>query len=276
MKQFATLVVLFWTAPGYAADSPRKPIDRSGETPDFCQTDPAGGFPDKGGDFCGPVAVSNSLMYLAKNSFPKLLPAEKTEKEAQIELIHRLASKEYMDTVEKDGTSPPRLMAGVQRLAEDSGYKVIRLEQQGWKEATAQFPQGAEMPSLNWIKDGLSAKGGAVWLNVGWYKADAKTNEYRRIGGHWVTLVGYGKDRDGKEDSLTFMIHDPAPRTGMKPLTQWVRFDPLEKGFLQRDLSTTKVQRRAAKGFFEMKGEMKLKTNADVAILDAAVVLELK
>ncbi len=259
-----------------SADDPRPSMDLSGKIPDFCQTDPAGKFPDKGGDFCAPVSVSNSFLYLSKSGYPKLRPAAATDKDAQIKLIHRLASKDFMDTIEKDGTSPPRLMAGVQRSVGDAGYEIVRLEQQGWKESTKTFPRTAEVPSLEWMKTGLSAPRGAVWLNVGWYAANAETKEFQRKGGHWVTLVGYGKDRSGKDDPLTLQIHDPAPRTGMKPLTQWIKLSSLDQGTLQRTTGNDEVRRREAKGFYTMQGEMKLKTGADTAILDAAVILQLK
>ena len=276
MKKLGLIALLSWVVSTALAEMPHKSVDLSSDIPDLCQTDPAGKFPDKGGDFCGPVSVSNSLMYLAKSSFPKLQPTAASERESQFKIIHRLASKEFMDTVEKDGTSPPRLMTGVQKFIEEAGYKVARLEQQGWKESTKQFPRKAEIPSVEWMKEGLAAKGGAVWLNVGWYKVNAATNEYQRLGGHWVTLVGYGRTRNGADDELMLLIHDPAPRTGMKPLTQRVKLAPLNKGSLQRNVSQGEVRRRDAKGFYEMKGEMKLKSGADTAILDAAVVLEVE
>lgn len=132
-------------------------VDRSASTPDFCQTDPAADFGGKGGVFCGPVAVANSLMYLAESGFPKVRPEASTDKEAQIVLVH-----------------------------------------------------------------------------------------------------------------------DPAPRTGMKPLTQRVRLAVIDEGVLQRNVTSDKIRRRDARGFFEMKGEMKLKPGADAAILDTAVVLLIK
>ena len=255
-----------------AGETP-KSVDRAKDTPDFCQTDPDGHFPDSGGDFCGPVAVANSLMYFAKTGFPKLRPTAATDKAAQIEMINRLAAADFMNTAERDGTSPPRLMAGVQKFVEQSGYQTVRLEQQGWKETTKQFPSKVDIPSLDWIKEGLSVKGGTVWLNVGWYKINAETSHYQRLGGHWVTLVGYGKDRSDRADPLTLLIHDPAPRTGRDPLTQCVKLSALDSGFLQRSTSQGQVRRREARGYYELKGEMKLKSGADTAILDAAVVL---
>lgn len=276
-KQHAVMIafVLAFVSGIASAEMPLV-LDLSAETPDFCQTDPSGKFAGKGADFCGPVSVSNSLVYLSKRGFPKLQPDAANGHAAQIALIQRLASPDFMDTFDRKGTSPPRLMAGVQKLVEEAGYQVVRLEQQGWKEATKQYPRQAEVPSLTWMKAALATPGGAVWLNVGWYKADAATNDYVRFGGHWVTLVGYGKDAAGNDDPRTVLIHDPAPRTGKAPVTQRVCLHELTTGTLQRPTSPTEVRRRPAKGFWELKDEMKLKVGADAAVLDAVVVLELK
>jgi hypothetical protein len=59
----------------------------------------------------------------------------------------------------------------------------------------------------------------------------------------------------------------------MKPLTQRVNLAALARGDFVRKLASGEVRRHGAAGFFEMKGGMKLKSGADTAILDAAVVL---
>jgi hypothetical protein len=256
-----------------AAGPPPASLDRAKDTPDFCQTDPAGKFPGSGGYYCGPVAAANALMQLATSGFPKLRPPAATGKESQILMIHQLAGKEFMNTVGKRGTSPPRLMAGVGKFVEQAGYRITRLEQQGWKERTKQFPVNVEVPSLAWIKQGLATTGGAVMLNVGWYKFNAERTEYERLGGHWVTLVGFDQERSTQEDAPIFIIHDPAPRTGMKPLTQRVRLAALDHGSLLRKLSSGEIRRRDAAGFCTLKDGMKLKSGADTALIDAAVVV---
>jgi len=251
-------------------------VDRSQCIPDFCQTNPEGRFPEQGAYFCGPVAVSNSLVALARNGFPKLRPNASGDHEAQIKLIHQLASSGYINTVGKHGTNPPRLMLGVKRFIEECGYQIERLEQQGWMASTSEFPALRKAPSLEWIRQTFQSERSAVWLNVGWYTVDRETGTYRRFAGHWVTLVGYGKDQNGQEDSATIMIHDPSPRTGTTPVTQHIKLVPLKTGILERNLSPTHQVRQKAEGFFEMKGEMRLKTGADAAILDAAVVLVIR
>jgi hypothetical protein len=270
---WALLGVLGSSVATVAAEPPPESFNLANDTPDFCQTDPAGKFAGNGGYYCGPVAAANSLMCLAKCGFPKLRPAGATDQESEIQMIRRLAGKEFMNTDGKRSTSPPRLMAGVKKIVEQAGYRITRLEQQGWKEQTKEFPATVEVPSVEWIKQGLACKGGAVMLNVGWYKFAVKTGEYQRIGGHWVTLVGYDEERDTQDHSSVFIIHDPAPRTGMQPLTQRVRLAAIDHGTLMRKLASGEVCRHDAIGFFALKDGMKLKTGADTAIIDAAVVL---
>lgn len=275
MKTYQLFLVSLGVVAIAAAGETGQPVDRSRDIPDFCQTDPVGRFPGGGGNYCGPVAVANSLMFLARQGFPKLRPSETPDPEAQVRVIHTLGSPEFMDTDAKHGTSPPRLMRGVKAFVEQAGYRIRRLEQQGWREGSKQFPAKVQVPSLEWMKSGLASPGGAVWLNVGWYKIDAKTGGYHRFGGHWVTLVGYGRDRDGRENPLKLIIHDPAPRTGVKPATQWISLSRLDRGTLHRKIPPDQERHRDAAGFYEMKGEMKLKSGADAAILDAAVVMQL-
>ncbi len=73
------------------------------------------------------------------------------------------------------------------------------------------------------MQSGLNRRG-AVWINVGWYKFNLKTNEYRRVGGHWVTLVGYNKGR--------LVIYDPASRAGSTFSNEFVSYSVLKNGRL--------------------------------------------
>jgi hypothetical protein len=212
-------------------------------------------------------------MNLATSGFPKLRPPAATAKESQIQIINRLAAKEFMDTVGKRGTNPPRLMAGVKRFVEQAGYRVSRLEQQGCRDQSKRFPARVTTPSLAWIQHGLAAPGGVVWLNVGWYARRTGAGEYQRIGGHWVTLVGYEEDRRTPGSTPVFLIHDPAPRTGKNPLTQRVKLARLDHGWLVNRLSSGQLRRCAATGFFTLNDGMKLKSGADTAMIDAAVVM---
>jgi hypothetical protein len=280
MNTLTRLLSFTMLAPAAAIAAPVGPppavVDRSGSTPDFCQTDPAGKLPAGGGYFCGPVAASNSLMHFATNGFPKLRPPAASDKESQIRIIHQLGARDFMNTVGKRGTNPPRLMAGVEKFVAQAGYRIIRLEQQGWRDQTDRFPAKVGIPSLAWIQQGIAAKGGAVWLNVGWYHAKADSSDFQRIGGHWVTVVGCDTRKTKLETQPSITLHDPAPRTGKTPLTQRVGIATLESGQLLVKLQSGKTRRHDAAGFLSLRDGMKIKSGANVAIIDAAVLLQIE
>ena len=108
-------------------------------------------------------------------------------------------------------------------------------------------------------------KSGAVWLNVGWYRKEAESGDYVRIGGHWVTAIGVKPSAPP-----AVMIHDPAPRAGLEPRSQLVRLKRINGGTLK---GTQKNLPHPADGFFEMGGEMVIKSTADCAIIDGVVTL---
>src|SRR5262245_52175601 len=107
------LIALMFAAT--TAETPAVCTAKISAMPDFCQVDEDGHFDNGGKVFCGPVAVSNSLVWLSQNGFPKLLPpVEKkgdlgngngsadsdhkidSQKAAQIELIRTLGSPDFM------------------------------------------------------------------------------------------------------------------------------------------------------------------------------------
>ena len=76
---------------------------------------------------------------------------------------------------------------------------------QGWRKHPAGFGSGTRIPTASFIQRGLG-KRAAAWINVGWYRLDGNRGEYRRVGGHWVTLVGINPS------TRQLVVHDPAPR----------------------------------------------------------------
>lgn len=283
-------------------------------TPDLCQADKAARLPRGGKGFCAPVAVSNSLVWLARNGYPDLLPKNANRRMTQPQLAALLGKPGYMDTSGDLGTSPTDLLTGVSRFLGERGYVYEYLAYQGWREHPAAMSGKSETPEIDWIKDGLVGDS-AVWLNVGWYAYDPMTEIYERVGGHWVTLVGYGVDRKGQANPEILIIHDPStrsarpkpgnaaelPRKAQQPpasLTapseatpatraarpprmpasqpvrhDFVRFVPMSAGTLRsRELKL----KRSAVGFFRINGITSLEKEADIAILDGAVVLRMQ
>lgn len=181
--------------------------------PDLSQRDPSAEFPDDGRKFCAPVAVSNSLSSALGGM----------ESSRQIELAHTLGSAKYMATGKK-GTSPRQLLQGVDRfLATEvemnssvtgSRFTEGQLEYRGQVSVARKYnPTLDKQADLPWLINGVK-QDKHIWLNLGWYQTQAD-GQQKRIGGHWVTLVGYeklGSLHDGKGEFL--IINDPATRHG--------------------------------------------------------------
>ena len=218
------------------------------EIPDFTQTDVRGKNSGNGQQYCAPVAVSNSLMWLGQKKID------------QLRLIEKLASSDYMNTSLKNGTGTTGVLNGVNKIAAELFGGYSELEYQGWRKHPGQYSRGVKVPELDWLSRGISGKS-AVWLNVGWYKFDRDKNEYRRIGGHWVTLVAVENDM--------FIIHDPAPRAGQSFANEYVRISRIRDGTLVGNKSGLPAP---AKGYFILGRGMHTKSSADVAIVDGAVL----
>ena len=253
------------------SDSPT--VDRSADTPDFCQVDPAGHLPRGGNSYCGPVATSNALIYLARSGYPKLRPDARDDKSAQISLIQKIASPGFMNTDENAGTGPTGVMKGIKKYVEAAGYRVNRIEFQGADKIKA-FKCVAPIPTAAFLRDGLSTPNSAVLVNIAWKKLDPAKNIYTRIGGHWITIVGCGKNANGKYDPNAFTIHDPSPWSGMGFVTEHVTAEPIH-GTFEIDKSNGQTERRSAEGYLEFKGEIKLKANATAAVINRAVLIVL-
>jgi hypothetical protein len=217
------------------------------EIPDFTQSRITGSQHGHGSEYCAPVAVSNSLMWMTNFSGE------------QADLVKLLASGRYMNTDIWKGTTTSNLLRGVDAIARDlfGGYR--SLEYQGWKNHPVQFSTGTKVPDIYWITDGIG-KDSTVWLNVGWYQYDWQNDIYHRVGGHWVTLVGY--------DTGLLIIHDPAPRAGRSFANEYVYTSMLGSGILAGRLSGLP---RQARGYLLLGKGMHLKDIADLAIVDGAV-----
>ena len=217
------------------------------DIPDFTQSRITARQYGYGSEMCAPVAVSNSLVWMANI------------RGDQAGLAKLLASSRYMNTDLCKGTSTSDLLNGVDAIAMDmfGGYR--SLEYQGWKKHPVKYSTRTRLPDYDWITDGIG-KDSAVWLNVGWYQYDRHNNTYHRVGGHWVTLVGY--------DSRVLIIHDPAPRAGLSFANEYVSTSIIGSGVLAGKISGLPVP---ARGYLLLGDGMHLKKVADVAIIDGAV-----
>lgn len=252
-------------------------------TPDYLQTDPAyGGLPGGGRMYCGPVAVSNSLMWLDDNGYDSLAPNTNDSRKDQFDLICLLGSSDYMNTSLMNGTGVNSLLNGVDRFIQDKGYQYVRLQYQGWRYHNPRFSTGVDVPNLEWIKQGIRGNSSA-WLNYGKYTYDAVSDEYTRTGGHWVTLVGYGYD-SSLANPTYLVIHDPAWGDGSSITNLYLLLEEIDSGTLVGNYTGLP---RSAIGFCRVTTstyvgannadlDMHIASeNADFRILDGVVVMEM-
>jgi hypothetical protein len=129
------------------------------------------------------------------------------------------ASPDYMDADPVEGVGPVKVLRGVSRFVErnigDSSYT---LSYHGWRSTPKGHFSGVREPEIEWIQSFVGREK-SVWTNLGWYRHDKTKNEYERIGGHWVTVVGYGVDESGQPNPRMLVIHDPPPGQGKNRMT---------------------------------------------------------
>lgn len=268
-SQLSTVLIVLTSLTATKADSPsvgKFDLSLIEQIPDLVQTDPKGKFERGGKSYCGPVAASNSLVWLKAGSDGKF-----TDTEKQYEVVNRLASPEYMKTDPVKGVGANGMIRGIRRFVEeDIGDKNYKLAYQGWRSTPEGHFNGVREPELEWIRSSVG-RGKSAWLNVGWYRHHEEKDEYERVGGHWVTIVGYGADEEGKLSDRIIVVHDPSPRCGEHP-HEYVILTPIKKGTLTGKKGETF---RSSVGLFLMGGGMHIKSIADVAILDGVIGLDL-
>jgi hypothetical protein len=178
--------------------------DRMKLTPDFLQSDPEADFHSGGSFYCGPVSVSNAFFCLARQGFPRLRPEAQADKQAQIELIRKLASDGFMDTDRNGKTMLPELIQGIRRHLLEAGYEMGLLEFQGISAVPSDLEafRASDRPDLKWIRRMLNRPDTALTAHLGWYEQVPGTADYRRKTGHHVTVV------DMENEAL--IVHDPA------------------------------------------------------------------
>lgn len=219
------------------------------EIPDLLQTLDTADFAGGGQQFCAPVAVSNTLVWLEGNA----------DEQYQLALAKKLSSSAYMGTSLEDGTSASDLTTGLHKYAMERWGRYKTLEYSGWSKVPKKFASARVKPTLDWMQQALHRKGG-VFLNIGWYNPQGI--DYARNGGHWVTLVGY--------DNGKLIVHDPAPRSGKEFSNEYVSVAMLDGGRLIRNNSSTE-----ARNHFIISDGLAISKKGKVAIIDGAVRFEL-
>lgn len=248
-------------------------VDRLHATPDMTQTDPMAELPNGGKMYCGPVSASNSLMWLGENGYPNLIPLEEGPDNYQFNMARLLGNNDFMQTDPQGGTAPGSVLRGLERYIVNRGYDCTYIKYQGWRRHPSKYSTNITTPSLEWIKNGFSIPGTAVLLNVGWYSYNPKNETYTRKGGHWVTMVGFGVDKNHSPADNVVIIHDPATRATGEQSREYIKLEPVFKGKINGSLIGLP---RSAAGFYKMAGDMNISSNADFALLDGAIVVQIQ
>jgi len=273
MLRVLLIIAIAWTltwpsTPPAAADQP----SRLTTTPDMLQIDPR--LPDAGAYYCGPVALSNGLMYLARHGRPSLIP--KRAGDPQINMTMMLAGNSYLKTYQNKGTSTPRLMLGTLKYLNRQGFKGS-VKFMGWRTIDRSFRRRLGLadknpplwPDLNTLKKALARKDTAVVLDIGWYRQRKESHTFVRLSGHWVTLVGLTKSAD-RDNTPTLILHNPDPVAGKTASHDRVTCKTIERGTLTGKFQGLPVR---ANGFLQLVGIPTPKA-APIAILDGAVIVQ--
>lgn len=256
------------TAPVIAAAYDTQRLDRM---PDFTQTDPALGLPNGGRMYCAPVAAANALVWLSEDrGYSRLLPVRGLSTTEKVATVARtLGETDFMSTAPKGGTSHHRFLTGLERYIEQANYDA-RLRYRGRWQMKDRFVDSLTPPDVSWIREQFD-DGAAVWLSIGFYREGSVPNELSRIGGHIVTVAGYGVDADGSADRDMLILHDSDDTTSTEIQRLHLSFEELRLGtFVNRDGEHA----GDAEGHLVVKKGYRLKSGI-VAIIDSAMSLEL-
>lgn len=263
----AVLAVACLTVSGRAADVPVRFVDPAecsenvALTPDLCQTDEAfRALPYRGSYSCGPTAFANVLIAMDRRGYENLVTGDVRSKDDQRALLLKLGAKPYLET-SRYGIGPVAAMRGIRRFVSERGYQA-NLQWQGWRRG-GEFAAG-RFVDPGWLREGVGGDSSMV-LNVGWYDYDPAADLYSRVGGHYMTLVGFRPEGD----RFTYLIHDPASRSGPGKVTHEARLAPIPTGRLA---PWKQYGQRDARGHFLIEGIVVNRT-ADAAILDGAIRL---
>ena len=264
---FSVLIAaVIWTSgagadPPRRADLPARATEKVEAMPDLCQMDRAfRSLPERGLNWCCPTAFANVLLALDQQGYDALVPGDRSAKDQQLKLLAELGSEEYLGT-RKNGTGPVTAMRGITKFVHDRGYRAA-VQWKGWRNG-GEFSKGTTIDQP-WLQEGLLGDS-AVVINVGWYKFDRINRLYTRIGGHYMTVVGYEKTPGG----VIYLVQDPAPRSGRGKVTHKARLAPIRSGAFA---PWKRYAARSAVGQYVIR-DVVVKSTADAAILDGAVRL---
>ncbi len=234
-------------------------------TPTFWQRDPDAGFPDDGRMHCGPAAISDGLIYLARAYGLKDLVPGTEKKEDQIKLVEELAEAFGTDP-KKGGSNMDKIIPGLQSYVKSKGYDFSRLELVIWrsvKDENNKFKIGSK-PDISWMRSAVRSKDTVVIFLFSWFDSKTEEDDYGARGGHYVIAV------DAASDANEFTIHNPGLTSEKQSENKSVVLKILDEDFVV----TRHTGEVNMKGYYEAEGPG-LPHNM-VAILDGVLVFSLK
>lgn len=242
---------------------PAYSTDKAEEIPNVCQSC----FPKiikwGGKPHCAPAAVSNSLFWLSKNGFPALQPFHSNDALLDhAKLVDLLGTK--MDTTENAGTTPMKVLTGLKKYLDEKKISYKRMAATGWRDIPSFVLRDDPLTKIDWIKQGTLEKN-STWILIGWSKYDSKADHYKIYDGHWMTVVGFGKNRKGDIDPNIIIVHDPAERAERK--NYYATVTELKQGTIENGIK--------AAGVLYLSGDVILKPGADFGLIQGAYRLEL-
>lgn len=265
------LMVAICCFTGCAVAGANQTASRIEDTPDLMQSHPQAALPYGGAPYCGPVAASNALIWLARRGHKRLAPTGTFDVETQGRLSLQLAA--LMKTTRSGGTSPQRLMTGLEKYLAGTGDTKASVKYRGWEEHAPRFSD-ASQSQLAMVDDALKNDDTAVFLKIGWYRYFPAEDKYVRFGGHWVTVVGVQSIPVGASNAASWIVHDPAPRSGIATSHDLVQVSRIGHGKLVTGYDGMKTTDAA--DFYKLGGGLKIKQKASCGILDGVVVLTLQ
>jgi len=233
--------------------------------------------------FCGPTAVSNGSMYWAKEgNRPELNP-----KNSQIEIVKVLGNEDHMDAFDS-GTNFKKMTLSIEAYLKNNGNHVLKsafLEHIGKPSGRNSmkdllyFDLKEEVSSINVerLRENLIDPNKMVILLWGNY--EKKSGDLVRKGGHFVTVVGYGVDENGKSNENMIVFHNPAT-SEKKPKQQYFEMKNLVGiDGISNDMDIKSVKKDGTvKWSNECKGKtlLRKKNAATYTVLDVFAVFEIK
>ncbi len=236
--------------------------------PDFLQTDAGAALPRGGNMFCGPVAASNSLMWLRDRGYSRLAPNTGDARADQLAVIQELAEPPFMNTAAKDGTTPGPFLRGIRNFITAKGYQTRRLEYRGLESVRVAGVQTYEVPpDMSFMCSGRTGNA-CGWLHVQYGNFVGNLQEFQCVSAHWLTLVGFGEDSQRRR---FLIVHDSSPRAGKGFAHNYLHLQAIKEATI-----VAKRYTHSAAGCCLITDGLALKHNTKDALVDGCVVLELQ